>query len=205
MCVCMYVYTCVCVCSTQPLSSACASTYQPLCVVCMYTIVGVLLYYVLLYVCILLSVYVLLLRMDVYIIANVCVCVGHCVRTTLCVCMCMGSTAVPVCIHVLLCVYLLLYVCVCVLHAVMCACMYTMYVCSTQRACASSLPSCLLSVCVGVSVLTYCLHVVSIVAVMGSPCRTCIVCGIVYVSTVSLGRMYYSRCVLLLMIVCTKK
>ena len=84
-------------------------------------------------------------------------------------------------------------------------CTYTMYVCSIQRVCASSLPPCLLSMCVGASVLMYCLHVVSIVAVMGSSCRTYVVCGVVYVSIVSLGCAYYSRCVLLLIIVCTKK
>lgn len=111
------------------------------------------------------------------------------------------------------CRYVCTILCVC-MYTILCVCMYVYYVCSsvvcvcvytTQRACASSLPPCLLSVCVGASVLMYCLHVVSIVAVMRSPCRTYVVCGVVYVSIVSFGCAYCSRCVLLLIIVCTKK
>lgn len=55
------------------------------------------------------------------------------------------------------------------------------------------------------SVLVYCMHVASIVVAMGSPCRTYVVCSIVYVSIVSLGCMYCSSCVLLLMIVLPTK
>jgi hypothetical protein len=90
-------------------------------------------------------------------------------------------------------------------------CMYTMYVVvlcvyvyTTQRACASFPPPCLLSVCVSVPVLVYCAYVASIVVVMRPPCRSYVVCGVVYVSTVSLGCVYYSRYVLLLMIVSAK-
>ena len=93
-------------------------------------------------------------------------------------------------------------------------CMYVyytmcMYVCSSVVCVLHSVrarpppPAC--AACVGVPVLTYCIHVVSVVVAMGSPCRTYVVCGVVYVSIVSLGCAYCSRCVLLLIIVCTKK
>jgi hypothetical protein len=59
--------------------------------------------------------------------------------------------------------------------------------------------------CAGVSVLVYCMYVVSMVVVMGSPRRTYVVCGIVHVSIVSLGGMHCNRCVLLLIIVYTNE
>ena len=201
VCVCV----CVCVCVAHSLSSACASTYQLLCGVCMYTTVGVLLCYTLLYACILLSV-------QVYII-TVCVCVHHykcmCMYRVLCAYYTMyvyvQGTAVLVCIHALLCVCLLLYVHV--LYTVVYACMYTVcvYVCIAHSVRAPLLLPCLCSVCVGMLVLVYCMSVVGMVVVMGSPCRTYVVRGAVYVSTVALGCVYYSRCVLRLMIVRTKE
>ena len=79
-------------------------------------------------------------------------------------------------------------------------CMYVYYVCSSVMRVAHSvrvrpLLLCLCRVCrrtctvyvQGVPVLVYCMYVVSMVAVMGSPCRTGVVCRVVCVSTVSLG------------------
>jgi hypothetical protein len=86
------------------------------------------------------------------------------------------------------------YVCVCVYYCV----------CIVYYMRALLLLLCLHSMCADVPVLMYCMYVVSMVVAMRSSCRTYVVCGVVYVSTVSLGCMYYSRCVLLLMIVSAK-
>ena len=87
-------------------------------------------------------------------------------------------------------------------------CMYVYYVCSSVMRVAHSVRArplllpCLCSVCgrtcaacvQGVPILVYCMYAVSMVVAMGSPCRTCVVCSVVYVSTMSLGCAYYSRC-----------
>jgi hypothetical protein len=112
-----------------------------------------------------------------------------------------------------------MYVCV---YMYYCVRMYTMHVYSTVCVCILCMCMCILlcvysilharallllclrSVCVDVPVLVYCMYVVSMVVAMGSSCRTYVVGGVVYVSTASLRCMYYSRCVLLLMIVSAK-
>ncbi len=184
---------------------------------CMYTIISVCvyMYYVLLYVCVAHS--FSFVRAPIYqLLCSVCVYTTVGGTTVLCIIVCMYTTQ-GVCmytllqVYVLVTVYVLYYVCMYTIHYYVCmytihyyVCMYTMHVCNTQRACVRPPPSAC-AACVGVPVLTQCIHVVSIVEAMGSPCRTYVVCGVVYVSTVSLGCTYCSRCVLLLMIVRTKE
>lgn len=109
-----------------------------------------------------------------------------------------------------MCMYTVYVVVLCV-YSILCVCMYVYYVCSSVMCVVHSVRArplllpCLLSVCVDVSVLVYCMRVVSMMVVMGSLCRTYVVYDVVYVSIVSLGCMYCSRCVLLLMIVHTKE
>lgn len=106
--------------------------------------------------------------------------------------------------------YVCVYVCSTVVYVYMYTihvCMYVYYVCSSVMRVAHSVRArpllllCLCSVCRrtcaayvhGVPVLVYCMDVVSMVVVMGSPCRTRMGCSVVYVSIVSLGCTYCSR------------
>lgn len=102
-----------------------------------------------------------------------------------CVCVCMYYCTC-VCVHVLLCLCMYVLLCVCLLLHVCVRVLLCMCVVHSVRARAlSPPPAC--AVCVGVPVLVYCIHVVGIVVVIGSPCRTCVVCSVVCVSTMSLG------------------
>lgn len=111
-----------------------------------------------------------------------------------------------VCVYMYYCVY------VCILCMCVVLCMYVYYVCVYYCVCMCIVysvralsSSSTYAACVGVPVLVYCMYVVSMVVVMGSPRRTYVVCGIVHVSIVSLGGMYCNRCVLLLIIVYTNE
>lgn len=100
---------------------------------------------------------------SIYLLLYVCVCIDACVL------LCMYTTIMYVCVlYTTVCMYVLL--CMCVVHSV-CA--------------PSPLTPPAHLVCMSMSVFVQCARVVRIVGVMGSLCRTYVVCGVVCIYCVS--------------------
>ena len=181
----VYVYKCVCVCVCVCVQHTASPLPVPLSLaIVQYVYRCVLLqtYYYTMYVCVCMYVCMYTTTLSVCVPLPLCLCVYYCrCVCPLTVCRCMYYT---MCMYV----YYTMHVCVCILCVQQCyVCMCILHSVRARR------PPPAYAVCVGVPVLTQCIHAVSIVEAMRSLCRRYVVCGVMYVSTMSLGQTCFIR------------